>query len=268
MAEMTYAEERQRCKRCYEKWDFVRRIVALYEEGVSWKGCKVIAPADPDIIGSKYSEVIGVDAIKKGVRGMLVEGVGEFDVQIGGHPCRLSILALRRSPLEAQGQPFLWPYIQNDQALEGIFGGIGRSREVEWMVGLLMDDMCRGLGVPRQLLRDVVPDNAGSIMDGLVRFRCNVGAWRSHVSSQLTEQAGPLVCKALDYEGCVKVVWNEEWLPGSIGGYGQVYRVFKAQGIELKGLAEQVLKQASGLYKASMISRERYEEWVRWFLEC
>jgi len=247
MAEIAYAEEWQRCRRCYERWDFVKKIVALYEEGVSWEGCRVITPADPDKIPSEYNEIIGIDAIKYGVRGMMVEGVGEFEAQIQGHPRKLSILAPPKSPLriEAAGQPFLWPCIQNDKALEKMAEAIERVPAARTMVDWLIRDMCRGLGVPLRFLQNnVIADDPVFVKDALVVFRYWVGERRRHIAFHLTEGIRPLICKALNYEGPVEVVWNKEWLTRGMGEYGPVYQAFRAQGILLEGLARGVTEGA------------------------
>jgi hypothetical protein len=264
---MAYAEERQRCRRCYERWDFIKKIVVLYEEGVSWEGCTVITPADPDKIPSEYSEIIGIDAIKDGVRGMMVEGVGEFETQIQGHPRKLSILAPPKSPLriEAAGQPFLWPYIQNDQALEKMAEAIEKVPTAKTMVNLLIEDMCRGLGVPRRFLQNVVADEPIFVKDALITFRYVVGEWRRYIAFHLREEIGPLICKTLNYEGPVEVVWNKEWLTSGMGEYGPVYHAFRAQGILLEGLAQGMIEGARQLWEASLIKKEEYEDAVRWF---
>ena len=268
MAEVTYAEERQQCRRCCERWGFVKKIVALYEEGVSWRGCRVIAPADPGKIPSEYSEIIAIDAIKDGVGGMMVEGVGEFEARVQGHPRKLSIPAPPKSPLriEAAGQPFLWPYIQNDKALEKMAEAIERVPAARTMVNWLIGDMCRGLGVPLRFLENnVVADDHVFVKDALITFKYVVGEWRTYIAFHLTEGIRPLICKALNYEGPVQVVWNKEWLTRGMGEYGPVYQAFKAQGILLKGLAQGVLESTRQASEARLIPRSEYEEAVRWF---
>jgi len=272
MAEIAYAEERQRCRRCYERWDFVKKIVALYEEGVSWEGCRVIAPADPDKIPPEYSQIIGIDAIKDGVRGMMVDGIGEFEVQIQDDPRKLSIPTPPRSPLrvEAPGQPFLWPYIRNDQALEELAGGIKRILETEtmadWSIVDLIEGICRGLGVPLRFLQNnIVTDAPVFVKDALTIFEYEVERLRTQIAFHLTEETGPLICKTLNYEDTVKVMWNKEWIVHGIGGYGPVYQAFKTQGILLEGLAQGMIKIARQLWEASLISRAEYEEAMKWF---
>lgn len=272
MAEMAYAEKRQRCRKCYERWYFVKKIVALYEEGVSWGGCRVIAPADPDKIPPEYSEIIGIDAIKDGVRGMMVEGVGKFEVQIQGRPRKLSILAPPQSPsiVKAEGQLFLWPCIQNDQELEKLVEDIEKLPaaipEAGPIVDQLMRGMCDCLGVPLRFLQNnVVADDPIFVKDALIIFRDVVGRWREHIAFHLTKEIRPLICKALNYEDLVKVTWNEEWLTTGMGEYGPVYQAFRAQGILLEGLARGVIEYARQLGEASLIPKAEYEEAVRWF---
>jgi len=272
MAEMTYAEKRQRCRKCYERWYFVKKIVALYEEGVSWGGCRVIAPADPDKIPLEYSEIIGIDAIKDGVRGMMVEGVGKFEVQIPGHTHKLSILAPPQSPsiVKAEGQLFLWPCIQNDQELEKLVEDIEKVPaaipEAGPIVDQLMRGMCDCLGVPLRFLQNnVVADAPIFVKDALMVFRGSVGELRRYIAFHLRERIKPLICKALNYEGPIEVAWNEEWLTGGWIEYGPVYQAFRAQGIWLEGLAQGMLESARQASEARLIPRAEYKEVVRWF---
>jgi len=44
MAKTNREEENRRCRELYEKWSLIKRIVELYVEGVSWRGCKVMTP--------------------------------------------------------------------------------------------------------------------------------------------------------------------------------------------------------------------------------
>ena len=272
MAEMAYAEERQRCKRCYERLYFVKKIVALYEEGVSWEGCKVVAPADPDKIPQEYNQIIGIDALKVGVRGMMVDGIGEFEVQIRDDPRKLSIPTPPISFLrvEAPGRPFLWPYIQNDQTLEELAEGIKKLPETEtiadWLIRDLIEGICRGLGVPLRFLQNnVITDAPVFVKDALTIFEYEVERLRTQIAFHLTKEIGPLICKTLNYEGPVKVVWNKDWIVHGIGGYGPVYQAFKAQGILLEGLAQGMIKIARQLWEASLGTRAEYEEAMKWF---
>lgn len=50
MAQTNREEENRRCRELYEKWSLIKRIVELYVEGVSWRGCKVITPTEPERI--------------------------------------------------------------------------------------------------------------------------------------------------------------------------------------------------------------------------
>lgn len=268
MAKTDHMKEQQQCREFYEKWDFVRRIVALYAEGVSWRGCKVIAPSEPDKIPSQYSRIINIDTIKNGVRDILVDGIGDFNLQIQDSPHKLSILMPPEGPLEEAGRPLLWPPARNAKALEDMVSLLGKSPIAAQMVQIIIEDMCRFLGVPHWLLlKDVATADPVAIEWGLITFRGRVNELRSHIAFHMTEEVKPLISEALGYKGCIEVAWNEEWLPKGIGGYGPVYQAFKAQRIELKTLAQRVLDPAQSLHKASIISRETYEESVKWFLK-
>ena len=65
MSKKSLDEEREFCRSVYEKWDFIRRIVELYAEGVSWQGC----------------DKLDTESIKDGMRDMLVSGVGQFTLK-------------------------------------------------------------------------------------------------------------------------------------------------------------------------------------------
>ena len=272
MPEMNFDSERERFKKCYEKWKFVRRIVDLYAEGVSWQGCTVIAPTEPDKIPSQYSQIIDADAIKDGVRGMLVDGTGGFNLKVLDSVHVLSIPVPRWSFLddEAGRCSFLWRATINAEALETMRsvletspGAVQLVKNVEF----LEDDMCSGLGVPRWLLQPIATTaNGDAIMNGLTIFISRVEQLRKHIAFHMSELVRPLISKALSYEGWIEVKWNENWYQsGFLCGYGPVYQVFKAQGIELRTLREQVLNAAKSGLDSSLISKQTYEEAVKWF---
>lgn len=99
---------------------------------------------------------------------------------------------------------------------------------------------------------------------GLIIFRGNVNNLRNHIAFQIEQKVQPLISEALSYEGPIEVDWNENWLPHG-GEYGPVYQVFKAQGIELRTLREEALNIAKFGLDNFLISRETYEEKVKWF---
>ena len=272
MAEINFDDERKRFKKCYERWNFVRRIVDLYAEGVSWKGCKVIAPTEPNKIPVQYSQIIDTDAIKDGAHGMLVEGTGDFNLKVLDSVHVLRIPMPRNFPDEEPGHSFLWRPTINAEALETMLSALGTSpssTQAAEMVKFLEEDMCMGLGVPRGLLQ---PDAANAdptrVMWGLITFRGRVEELRDHLAFHMSELVRPLISKALSYEGWIEVEWNESWYQsGFLCGYGPIYQVFRAQGIDLRTLRDQVLNAAKSARDDSLISRQTYEESVRWFLE-
>lgn len=160
---MNRDEERQRCREFYEKWDFIKRIVELYAEGVSWKGCKVIAPDEPDTIPPEYSQIIDDDALRNGVRDMAVDGIGDFGLKVIDSVHVLKIETPRESFLqdaEPGGRSLLWPAERNAEALEEDMVSLLKTSQnpthaaqVAEMVSFLEEDMCMGLGVPRGLLQ-------------------------------------------------------------------------------------------------------------------
>ena len=263
--------ERKRCREFYQKWDFIRRIVDLYAEGVSWKGCKVITPAEPDKIPVQYSHIIDVDSIKNGVRGMLVDGTGDFNLKVLESELVLPILMPKEAPIaeEPPGRPFLLRATTNADALDAMVNALGTSPDATHMAEMIENDMCAVLGVPRQLLLpNAATADPTAIMGGLIIFRGEVEELRKHLAFHMAEAVRPLISEALSYTGPIEVEWNEDWYQsGFLCGYGPIYQVFKAQGIELSTLAEQILNAAKSGLDSSLISRQVYEESVKWFLE-
>jgi hypothetical protein len=264
MPEIDRTNEQQRCRKFYENSGFVRRIVDLYAEGVSWKGCKVITPAEPDKIPVQYSHIIDVDAIKNGVRDMLVDGTGKFNLKVLDSVHVLSIPMPGESPTEEPGRSLLWPVESNAQAFQ-----LGASPTALKATKAIIEDVCRFLGVPLQLLsQNTVTADPTAVMEGLRLFKHRVDELRTHIAFHTTKAVKPLISKAESYDGRIEVVWNEDWYQsGIIYNYGPVYQVFKAQGIELKTLREQSLNGAKSLLDNSLISKQTYEESVKWFLE-
>ena len=96
MSKKSLHEEREFCGGVYEKWDFIKRIVELYVEGVSWQGC----------------DKLDTKSIKDGMRDMLVSGVGQFALKTQGS---VEVPMPKRFPFEGEepAHPFLWPMTQN-----------------------------------------------------------------------------------------------------------------------------------------------------------
>lgn len=231
MSNKSLDEEREFCRGVYEKWDFVRRIVELYAEGVSWQGC----------------DKLDIESIKGGVRDMLVSGVGQFTLETQGS---VQVPMPRRFPFEGEepGHPFLWPMTQNAVHLDEMQKLLSSNADAQQMVQYLVKDMCLGLGVPYELLGSIATTaNGDAIMWGLVTFAGNVNTWREYLSYQL------------------ELTWNETWLTSGLAEYGQIYQVFMAQGIDLRMLREESLRAAKSLLGSRLLSRQTYEESVRWF---
>lgn len=231
MSEKSLDEEREFCRQVYEKWDFVKRIVELYAEGVSWKGCAKL----------------DIGAIKSGVRDMLVSGVGQFSVGTEGG---VQVPMPQRFPFEGEepGHPFLWPVTQNAGHLAEMQKLLGSNVGAQQMFQMLAKDMCLGLGVPFALLGSLATTaNGDTIMWGLTTFMGNVRTWRDYLVYNL------------------ELSWNETWLTSGLTAYGQVYQVFKAQGIDLRTLREESLSAAKSLLDSKLLSRQTYEESVKWF---
>lgn len=236
MAKMNLDKERKHCKQVYEKWDFVKRIVELYAEGVSWKGC----------------DLIGVDAIKDGVRSMLVNGAGDFKIRKQSGTQTVSVQMPIQFVEEEPGHPFLWPVTQNTKHLDDLENLLAYNAGAREMFQMLAKDICLGLGIPYELLGPLsATADADAIMLGLTTFIGNVRIWREYLGHRLG------------------LNWNENWLQsGFLCQYGPVYQVFKAQGIELKTLAQQVQSTAQSALDNKFISRQAYNGIIKRFVDC
>ena len=271
MPEMNLSEARKQCREFYEKWGFIERIVEFYAEGVSWRGCKVVVPDEPTKIPTQYSQVIGIDALKDGVRDMLVDGVGDFGLKVLDSKHVASIPMLREFPDEEPGRPFLWPAALDAKRLEEMVEAsksADNAAEAEEGAKILAGHMCAVLGMPVWLL---LPQAATAdlfeVMQVLPTFRGQVEELRNHIAYQIGEAVTLLIADALSYHGRIEVEWNENWFPiERIAEYGPVYQMFKTQGIQLSTLAENMLGQAKALLDIGVLSRDKHEELVKWFL--
>jgi hypothetical protein len=210
MINKSLEEERAFCEQVYDKWDFVRKIVELYAEGVSWRGCNNL----------------DVEAVKSGIRGMLVTGTGQFNLKTGES---IQVLMPQRFPVygAGNGHPFLWQATQNAVHLDQLLKVPTIDKNEDQTFNMLVKDICLGLGVPYELLGTYAATSEGdSIIWGLTTFMGNIKAWRETLVYQL------------------KLSWNDNWITNGILAHGQIYEVFKAQGIELKLLREQALSAA------------------------
>jgi hypothetical protein len=227
---MNIDEEREFCDQVYKKWDFIKRIVELYAEGVSWKGCNVT----------------GIEAIKDGVRSMLVTGEGDFKIEKRNETVRVQMPG---NPFEGPGHPFLWPVTQNAPELDKMEKAMGPKAYSNPFFEFIAGDICRGLGMPLELLGPKAAEAHGdAVMGVLITFRGHIRQWREYLGHRL------------------KLNWNEEWFQqGYLAAYGPVYQVFKAQGIELSTLAKQVLSTAKSMLDTSLIPKLMYDQAVKWF---
>jgi hypothetical protein len=215
-------EERAFCEQVYNKWDFVKKIVELYAEGVSWRGCNNL----------------DIEAVKSGIRGMLVTGIGQFNLKTEES---VQVLMPRRFPFYGaeKGHPFLWPATQNAINLE-------INKRTDQTFNTLVKDICLGLGIPYELLGTCANTLDGdTIIWGLTTFMGNIKTWREILIYQL------------------KLSWNDNWITNGILAHGQIYQVFKAQGIELELLREQALKAAQSYLNYG--TRQIYQELVKRF---
>lgn len=231
MSKKSLHEEREFCRGVYEKWDFIRRIVELYAEGVSWQGC----------------DKLDTKSIKGGMRDMLVSGVGQFTLKTQES---IEVPMPKMSSFEGEepGHPFLWPMTQNAVHLHNMRELSASNVNAQEMFRFITKDICLGLGVPYELLEPTATTaNADFIMWGLITFVGNISTWREYLGYSLD------------------LTWNETWHRSGRISYGQVYQVFKAQGIELRTLREGSLRVLQAMRDNRLLSRQMYEEQVRWF---
>ena len=231
MSKKSLDDEREFCRVVYEKWDFIRRIVELYAAGVSWQGC----------------DKLDTELIKDGMRDMLVSGVGQFTLKTQES---VEIPMPRRFPFEREEpeHPFLWPITRNAVHLDKMQGLLTSNVNAQEMFLFIAKDICLGLGVPYGLLGPTATTaNADAIMWGLITFVGNVNTWREYLGYRL------------------HLTWNETWLTSGLASYGQVYQVFKAQGIELRTLREESLRAVQAIRDSGLLPRQTYEESIRWF---
>ncbi len=231
MSKKSLHEEREFCRGVYEKWDFIKRIVELYAEGVSWQGC----------------DKLDTESIKDGMRDMLVSGVGQFTLRTQES---IEVPMPKRASFEEEGpgHPFLWPVTQNAVHLDNIQELLASNANAkEWFL-FFAKNICLGLGVPYGLLDPTATTaNADVTMEGLITFVVDVSIWRDYLGYRLG------------------LTWNETWHRNGLISYGQVYQVFKAQGIELRTFREESLHALQAARDSGFISRQTYEESVRWF---
>lgn len=231
MSKKSLDEEREFCRSVHEKWDFIKRIVELYAEGVSWQGC--------DRLDTK--------SIKDGMRDMLVSGVGHFTLRTQE---TVEVPMPKGVPFEGEepAHPFLWPMTQNAVHLDMLEGLSASNVDAQEMFLFFVKDICLGLGVPYGLLEPTATTaHADATMSGLITFVGNVSTWREYLGYRLD------------------LTWNKTWHRSGLVSYGQVYQVFKAQGIELRTLREETLHALQAVRDSGLLARQTYEESVRWF---
>ena len=274
MAKTNREEESRRCRELYEKWSLLKRIVELYVEGVSWRGCKVITPNEPGRIPPAYSQIIDDEALKNGVRDMLVDGAGSFKLKVKGSEHLLEIRTQKEYALqdaEPGGRSFLWSATINAKVMESMYSLLETTQEptrlapVVENINFLEENMCSGLFVPRGLLQsDAAKADPTRTKWGPTVFGDKVSGLRRHIAFQIQSEVEPLISKAINYDGPIEVAWNENW-PSRGEAWGPVYQVFKAQRIELKNLREDTLKAASLALQNHFISKRTHDEWIKWF---
>ena len=229
MVNKSLEKERAFCEQVYNKWDFVKKIIELYAEGVSWRGCNNL----------------DAEAVKSGIREMLVTGTGQFNLKTGES---IQVLMPPRFPSYGaeKGHPFLWPATQNAIQLDELQKVLTINKNAEQTFNMLVKDICLGLGVPYDLLGTSAATSEGdSIIWGLATFMGNIKTWRETLMYHL------------------KLSWNDNWVTNGVLANGQVYQIFKAQGIEFKLLREQALSAARSYLNFG--TKQTHQELVKRF---
>jgi hypothetical protein len=272
MGRVNLEEERKRCREFYKSQDFIQRIVELYVDGVSWKGCKIIVLNEAE---KKHPLNVEIDdkSLKDGIRNMLVDGIGEYKIKVGNSELTASIPMPPDNLIDILvGRSFLWASARDDENLRKWTELLRSSSNARSspnaiaMLKILFENASSVLGVSYQfLLPNISSANAYIIQAGLVTFYVHISEWRKYLAFQIRTAVEPKISQLTNDKCTIQFKWNEDWSPQN-GENGQVYQVFKGQGIELKTLREETLNAAKLRLENSLISRETYNEMVKWFL--
>jgi len=204
--------------------------------------------------------------LRDGVRNMLVDGKGNYQLNIFGNEHVISIATRPEFPGMEEGEPLLWPATRNAGPLETIFSNLNRmgADQMAFVRGLL-DDICAGLGIPYAILADDPRTfaNTYALKMTLMIFKGRVKSIRRSIEFGIRMYFKRTETESLGKEAVVSVEWNEDWC--SNDEYGLAYQIFKAQGIELTTLRDEILSASKMAYENRFISRDTYMKMIEGF---
>ncbi len=264
---MAYKEEKRLSRELYEKHEFLRRIVDIYTEGVIWKGCRLICNRDA---GSRTDEQIielGADELRDGVRNMLVDGKGNYQLNIFGNEHMISIAMRPGFPGKEEGEPLLWPATRNAAVIDSIFSNIGRmDRDQMAFSRSLLDDFSAGLGIPYAFFVDDPNTfaNTYALKMTLMVFKGRVQNIRRSIEFGIRTFLMHAEIENLGKEATIDVEWNEDWCSNDENG--TPYQIFKVQGIDLSTLRDETLSASKMAYENGFISRDTYSRMIKNFI--
>jgi len=260
---MSVEEERRLSRELYSKYSFLKAIIGIYVEGVTWGGCQLIFKTKDQTDDTIVN--IGANELKTGVQNMLIDGVGDYQLKISGEKKSITITMLPEFSfaMEEGGQPLLWPVTRNAGPLDSIMLSIGQSTPERMEIArILLDDICSGIGIPYAFL---VQDpktfhNTLGVKNWLMMFKHKTNYIRRSVEFGLRQFAKQLGST----DASIEVHWNDDWC--SREEYGSAYQIFKAHNIDLVTLREEELSTAKLAYENSFISRQTYDEMLKYFI--
>ena len=260
---MAYEEEKRLSRELYSKYKFLRDIVALYIEGVTWRGCQLLCNEKDGT--SKLIADISSNALQSGVQNMLIDGHGDYELNILGKERVITITMLPEYPLagEEGGRPLLWTVTRNAIPLDTMMQSIGNlPPDGQEFVLKMLNDICSGVGIPYDVLfKDPRTfSNTLALKNILNIFKWRAKNIRRSVEFGLRQFAKQLVST----DAIIEVDWNDDWC--SRDEYGTTYQIFKIHNIDLVTLRDEELATAKWAYENRYISRQTYDEKVNHFI--
>ncbi len=239
---MSVEEERRLSRELYSKYSFLQTIIGIYVEGVTWGGCQLIfkTKGQPDntIVN------IGSNDLRTGVQNMLIDGFGDYQLNISGEEKSITITMLPEFAfaMEEGGHPLLWPVTRNAGALDSVMSSIGQlTPEKMEIARILLDDICSGIGIPYAFLVEDPKTflNILGLKNWLMMFKHKNKYIRRSVEFGLIQFARQLGST----DESIEVHWNDDWC--SREEYGSAYQIFKAHNIDLVTLRQEELSTAA-----------------------
>lgn len=263
---MSYEEERRLSRELYNKYEFLRDIVSIYVEGVTWGGCQLVCEEKDG--NNELITDIGADDLKVGVQNMLIDGHGDYKLNIFGKENVITITMLPEYPFagEEGDRPLLWRVTRNAIPLDKIMRSIGKlSPEWRVFVRSTLDDILSGTGIPYAFFVEDPRTFSNTfaikiILDGV---KARVQKIRRSVEFGLSKYAKHNDLENLPEDASFYVEWNEDWCSDDY--YGVAYQIFKKRGILLSTLREEEIATANLASQNYILPRETCEKIVKGF---